>query len=116
MSEDSQTTTQTVIYVADAALLEASAPLIFSSLANNTGTTVTQFMTNRYTVEIARGQLIASLPTDALGLLQLDAAKLTSAGALFDVSGDGFLALNWNLDSPINGNQLNVGNLVALSV
>ncbi len=113
--EDSQTTSQAVFEVPDAALLEASAPLISALSTNTVGTTATLITTNGDAVEISGGQLTAFLPGDALGLFQLDASSLTSTGALFDVNGGGILAVGGNLVSLTNGSQLTAVGLVALS-
>ena len=66
-------------------------------------------------MQINEGQLVASIPADAVALVELNGSTLSAMGSLFNVSSGGILSVSGNLVSLTNGSQLNVGNLVELS-
>jgi len=99
---------QSAVQVIDPSLLEASAPLIRA-------TSSSALMTTMDAVQINQGQLVASIPADALALVELNGSTLSAVGSLFNVSNGGILAVNGNLVSLTNGSQLLANNLVALS-
>ena len=113
--QDSQTVTQSAVEIIDASLLEASAPLIAAVSTNSTSPMASQITTTGDAVQITGSQLVASLPADALALVELNGSSLFSSGSLFDVTGGGTLAVNGNLVSLSNGSQLGADSLVALS-
>ena len=113
--QNSQTATQSAVEIIDASLLEASAPLIAALSADSTSPVASQITTTGDAVQITGSQLVASLPADALALVELDGSSLFSSGSLFDVTGGGTLAVNGNLVSLSNGSQLGADSLVALS-
>lgn len=113
--QNSQTATQSAVEIIDASLLEASSPLIAAVSTNSTSPMASQITTTGDAVQITGSQLVASLPADALALVELNGSSLFSSGSLFDVTGGGTLAVNGNLVSLSNGSQLGADSLVALS-
>ena len=113
---DSQTTTQSAVNVSgaiqpDVSLIEASAPLIAAE-STDPSAFMSSLMTND-AIQIDGGQLVASVPADAL--VSLNGSTLSTIGAVVSLTNGGVLALNGDLISLSNGSQLLAESLVELS-